>query len=87
MTEALYLHKPVFAVPIGQQFEQLINAVHIRSCGYGDYNPKPSAGDIRRFLKRIPAYRARLARYPRGDPNKEFFGMLDRMLQKMKRTR
>jgi uncharacterized protein (TIGR00661 family) len=82
MTEGLYLHKPVFAVPIGQQFEQIINAVHIKRMGYGDYNPRPEPQDIRRFLRNLPRYDSRLAHYPRGNPNWQFFALLDSLLKK-----
>jgi uncharacterized protein (TIGR00661 family) len=36
--EALYYHKPVLCFPITGQFEQFINAWHVRELGYGDFS-------------------------------------------------
>ena len=35
MSEAVYLHRPVLAEPVGKQFEQILNARYLESLGYG----------------------------------------------------
>lgn len=58
--EALYLGKPVFALPEGNHHEQLINAHFLRQMGAGDFAPieRASGGALRRFLHRLDDYYA-----------------------------
>ncbi len=35
MGEAVYLGKPMLAIPLGRQFEQQLNARYLEACGYG----------------------------------------------------
>jgi uncharacterized protein (TIGR00661 family) len=55
MGEAVYLHKPVLSVPIGGQFEQVMNALYLQSLGYGMYAKEMSSAALRQFLDRVPA--------------------------------
>jgi uncharacterized protein (TIGR00661 family) len=80
MGEAVYLHKPMLAVPIAHQFEQVMNARYLEHEGFGR-----SAADlddpakIRAFLDAIPACEENLARYSQ-DGNKVLFDALDAKL-------
>jgi uncharacterized protein (TIGR00661 family) len=58
--EALYLGKPVLALPEPGNFEQRINAHFVRQSGAGDWAPMESAGPerLRGFLDRLEGYRA-----------------------------
>lgn len=80
MGEAVYLHKPMLAVPIEGQFEQYLNARFLERAGYGMY--AESAGDpatLTRFLERIPACQQALASYQQ-DGNRALLLGLDRFL-------
>lgn len=57
--EALYLQKPVLAMPEANNFEQAINAHFLRQSGAGDFVPleKCRAADIRGFLDRLDDFR------------------------------
>jgi uncharacterized protein (TIGR00661 family) len=82
MGEAVYLHKPMLAVPLASQFEQIMNARYLELEGYGKYaanldDPKP----IFAFLENVPRYEDRLARYHQ-DGNKELLGALDEFLDR-----
>jgi uncharacterized protein (TIGR00661 family) len=64
ISEALYLGKPVFSVPVEGQFEQWINAHYLHQLGYGrmcrtrDFGP----GALREFVERRGEFRANLQR-------------------------
>jgi len=56
--EALYLGKPVLAMPEVGNFEQEINGYYLEKSGAGVSHPidRVHSMDVRRFLDRIPAY-------------------------------
>ncbi|QDU64637.1 undecaprenyldiphospho-muramoylpentapeptide beta-N-acetylglucosaminyltransferase [Planctomycetes bacterium Pan216] len=60
--EALYLQKPVLALPEANHFEQRINAHYLREMGAGDYMLLEAASSRRidKFLDRRDAYRSRI---------------------------
>jgi uncharacterized protein (TIGR00661 family) len=64
MGEAVYLHKPMLAVPIRGQFEQVLNARYLQKLGYGrcaDTLDDPAA--VRDFVSAIPSCEEKLAAY------------------------
>lgn len=82
MGEAVYLRKPMLAVPLGRQFEQLLNARYLQHVGYGmaaDNLDDPAT--IHRFLENLPGYEANLAGYAQ-DGNNDLFRGLDTLLDK-----
>lgn len=82
MGEAVYLHKPMLAVPLGRQFEQVLNARYLAHEGYGQMAETlddPQA--IRAFLDAVPACEAKLAGYSQ-DGNTEILRAIDGWLGK-----
>jgi uncharacterized protein (TIGR00661 family) len=80
MGEAVYLHKPVLAIPVGRQFEQVLNARWLERLGYG--RMCESLDDVRPlhdFLAALPACAERLASY-RQDGNDLIRAELDTLL-------
>lgn len=78
--EAVYLHKPVLAVPVRGQFEQFMNARYIQKLNYGRCEAdldNPAA--IRSFQAALGACEESLASY-RQDGNRELFDALDARL-------
>ena len=78
--EAVYLHRPVLSVPVGKQFEQVVNARYLELEGFGvaaDEVTGPVLGD---FLSRAPDLRRKLARYGQ-DGNKNLFACLEERLE------
>jgi len=57
--EALACGKPVLCFPITGQFEQFLNAWHVREMGYGDFSTsrQPSAALFVQFEKRLDEFR------------------------------
>lgn len=60
--EALYLHKPMLALPESGNFEQAVNGHFLRQSGGGDWMDYESltAQDLRRFFEKVPAYRSQI---------------------------
>ena len=79
MSEAVYLGKPMLAVPVRGQFEQILNARYLERLGYGvaaeEVTPEALAG----FLEGLPELSRALARY-RQDGNADLFAKLDAVL-------
>lgn len=59
--ECLYLEKPMLVVPFGGQFEQMLNAIHIRRMGVGDYVNALTAESLRSFVGGLASYRLALS--------------------------
>ena len=80
MGEAVYLRKPMLAVPLAGQFEQILNARYLDRMGYG--MAADDLGDptvLPAFLQRIPACEQALAGYAQ-DGNREILGAVDAFL-------
>jgi uncharacterized protein (TIGR00661 family) len=76
MGEAVYLHRPMLAVPIKKQFEQVLNARYLEAEGYGLGADEISAERLGEFIERLPDFERRLAGYTQ-DGNKDLFGALE----------
>lgn len=68
ISEALYLKKPYFAIPLRGQFEQTLNALFLKKSGLGDYREKPAQKDLEKFLGKLGFYEKRLKRH-KMDPD------------------
>lgn len=82
MGEAVYLHKPMLAVPVGRQFEQVLNARYLEREGFGreaeSLNDPQTVWD---FIDAIPACRRKLEGYVQNG-NEELFQTLDGLLDR-----
>lgn len=82
MGEAVYLHKPMLAVPLARQFEQVMNARYLEAAGFGmaaDDLDDPQT--VRQFIANLPSYASRLASYHQGG-NTLLFRALDELLDR-----
>jgi uncharacterized protein (TIGR00661 family) len=80
MGEAVYLRKPMLAVPLSGQFEQVLNARYLEREGFGraaDSLDDPAV--VHRFVEAIPSCEERLASYDQ-DGNKRLLGAVDGLL-------
>ncbi len=78
--EALYLKKPYLAIPLGRQFEQMLNAMYLRKLGYGDYCSQLTPEAIKDFLGNLSQYENALADYSQ-EGNSLIFDKLDKLLK------
>jgi uncharacterized protein (TIGR00661 family) len=83
MGEAVYLHKPMLAVPIEGQFEQVLNARYLEKLGFGRYAPDlDDPKTILDFVAALPACEARLSHY-RQDGNQKLLSALDEHIARL----
>jgi uncharacterized protein (TIGR00661 family) len=79
MSEAVYLRKPMLSVPIGGQFEQVINALYLQQLNYGVYAKALDGQVLGDFLERVPDCAKALEGYSQ-DGNKVLLARLDELL-------
>ncbi len=63
MSECLYLHKPLLALPMTGQFEQQVNALFLERSGYGMNARRASVEVLQEFFNRDEPCRAALHAY------------------------
>ena len=63
LSEAVYLGKPILAVPLHGQFEQLMNARYVERLGYGLCADGVDAEVLGGFIARLAEFEAALAGY------------------------
>ena len=82
MGEAVFLGKPMLAVPLAGQFEQMLNARYLEREGYGMWAPDlDDPAIIPRFLERTPACSRALAGYHQ-DGNRALLAGVDEFLHR-----
>jgi len=82
MGEAVVLRKPMMSVPVGHQFEQVMNARYLEHLGYGQYAKRADdPGAIARFVENVPRYEENLSRVEH-DGNKALFAKVDELLDR-----
>jgi uncharacterized protein (TIGR00661 family) len=82
MGEAVYLRKPMLAVPLGEQFEQIMNARYLERLGYGLHAPTLEDPEVvHRFVRELPRCEEALSGYAQ-DGNKLVLGALDGLLDR-----
>jgi uncharacterized protein (TIGR00661 family) len=85
--EAVFLGKPIFSVPVRNQYEQVLNARYIEELGWGLGAERIDADVLQAFLAEVPKFAARVAKH-RQDGNRELFDVVDRVLSRFaKRSR
>jgi uncharacterized protein (TIGR00661 family) len=76
MGEAVYLHRPMLAVPLAGQFEQVLNARYLERDGYGLCAEELTDERLGAFLERIPDCERKLAAYHQ-DGNRDLLDSLE----------
>jgi uncharacterized protein (TIGR00661 family) len=79
MGECVYLRKPLLAVPVGGQVEQVLNARYLQRLGYGRWAEQIDERALRGFLHALPECEAHLSGYSQ-EGNRAGFGALDQLL-------
>lgn len=81
ITEALYLEKPVFSIPVKNHYEQIVNAIYLERSGYGEFNERPKKKELERFLSKLDLYRENINFKFIHDENKNLFRDLDKIIE------
>jgi uncharacterized protein (TIGR00661 family) len=80
MGEAVYLGKPMLAIPVGGQFEQIINARYLERLGYGRMCERlDDPALLAQFLAEVPACTERLRAHVQ-DGNRLILDEVDHLL-------
>jgi len=79
MSECVYLKKPMLSVPIGGQFEQVLNALYLDQLNYGMHAVSLDGDVLPRFLERVPQCEQALAGTSQ-DGNRVLLASLDAQL-------
>jgi uncharacterized protein (TIGR00661 family) len=79
MGEAVYLRRPMLAVPIAGQFEQVLNARYLEREGYGLAADEISDARLGQFIEALPEFASNLGRY-RQDGNRDLLASLEKTL-------
>jgi len=67
ISEALFLGKPYFALPMAGQYEQELNAWQLEQSGFGSAAATPSTDSLQHFWQHLSEYREALTGYARDD--------------------
>ncbi len=81
ISEALYLQKPIFSIPVKKQFEQILNAIYLEKLGYGEFYQEPDREDIEEFLSKLGEYRQNIKNNFKHDQNQTILHDLDRIIE------
>jgi uncharacterized protein (TIGR00661 family) len=79
LSEALFLQKPIFSLPIQNQFEQVMNAKFIQQLGAGEYHKKMDLRNLVTFFQKLKQYQKNLQSYNPGNQQET----LDRIEQEI----
>lgn len=80
MTEAIYLGKPMLAVPFEGHFEQILNANYLELLGFGERARDLTTDTISGFIQRAPGHAERLRDF-RHDGNEGLLQAVDSVVQ------
>ena len=82
MSEAVYLRKPMLALPLAGQFEQEMNARYLERLGFGTAARALDEAALERFLVREDEHERALAAYEQ-DGNTEALGVIDGLVEEL----
>ena len=79
MSEAVFLRKPMLALPLAGQFEQALNARYLERLRYGTAAAVLDSASLQRFLDREDIHRTALSSYEQ-DGNSDTLSTIDRVI-------
>lgn len=81
ISEAIYLRKPILAVPIKKHFEQISNALYIQEKGFGEFYDDLNENHVVEFITNLKKYKIDVEKWD----NSETFRLLDMLIRKEKK--
>jgi uncharacterized protein (TIGR00661 family) len=82
ITEAIYYKKPIYSVPVKNQFEQISNSYYLEKLGFGEKHDSLNYDDLNKFLQNIKKYKKKLKKHKYKD-KKIFFKYLEKTIKKL----
>ena len=83
ISEAIYLNKPIFSIPVKKQFEQILNAIHLERLGYGEFHEDPDKEDLEKFLLHLDVYKENIESNFVHDENQAILHELDEIIEEL----
>lgn len=83
ISEAIYLNKPIFSMPVKKQFEQILNAIHLEKLGYGEFHDDPDKADLEKFLLNLDIYKKNIQSNFVHDGNHAILQELDVLIEEL----
>ncbi len=80
LSEALFLQKPIFSIPIKRQFEQIINGHYLNKLQYGMAVKDITKENLKEFLRKKEEYRKKMKKI-KWEGNRLLFGVLQRVIE------
>lgn len=84
ISEALYLKKPILAIPIRNQMEQEFNGYSLRQKGFGDYTLNLTETDLNNFENNMDKYQKKLDMLKPWSDDRLFI-ILEKQIRKLSR--
>lgn len=85
ISEALYLNKPIFSIPVKKQFEQTLNAIHLERLEYGEFHEDPKKEDLENFFLKLDVYGENIRTNFKHDGNHAILDYLDELIDELTR--
>jgi uncharacterized protein (TIGR00661 family) len=79
--EAIYLGKPIFSVPVQNQYEQVLNARYVEHLGYGLEAQQIESDLLKAFLRESHKFAGRVAKH-KQEGNHVLFALVDKLLER-----
>lgn len=83
ISEALYLKKPIYSIPVKKQFEQILNAMYLDKLEYGEFHLELDKESIEKFLSNQEYYREKIQSGFKHDRNQAIFDALDEIIEEL----
>ena len=83
MSEAVYLRKPMLALPLTGQFEQEMNSRYLDTLGFGTASTALDEPALERFLEREPQTDGDTRRSTSQDGNRVALETIDRLIAEL----
>lgn len=83
ISEAIYLEKPVYSIPVKKQFEQILNAIYLDKLDYGEFHKDLDKESVDKFLNNLEYYRDKIKSRFKHDHNRAIFQKLDEIIEEL----
>jgi len=80
ISEAIHLGKPVLSIPVNKHFEQAVNGIYVKECGYGEFYKDLDEDKLREFISNLKIYEKNLKKYERED-NSRCLSIVDKLIK------
>ncbi len=81
ISEAIFLGKPVYAFPLVNQFEQMLNAYYLQRMGLGMFDKVPDKKRLQEYIDNLPKFQKEAKKHAGNCGNEDVFSKLAEILE------